>query len=72
MPKTIPSEDSFIHKIWHRFSKGMCAFCGCYCVDCPDSIITCKCSDTIRKKTEEDADLLLKQENAGITDYWLE
>jgi hypothetical protein len=31
------------HRSWHEFGRGMCLYCGWYCIDCPKGVATCKC-----------------------------
>ncbi len=40
---TTPPEKAHIHQSWHKFEKGLCAYCGYFCKDCPVNVATCKC-----------------------------
>jgi len=68
MTLTTPANKASEHKSWHVFRRGGCLYCGWHCDDCPNDVATCKCTFT----KEERADEILKLENSGITDSWLE
>lgn len=67
MVRTTPSEKSNLHLSWHIFQKGLCLYCGYYCDDCPNDVVTCKCPPIVKK-----ADVRLAQETSGETDSWVE
>lgn len=69
MVHTVPITRVGEHKSWHTFEKGMCMYCGWYCIDCPEGVTTCKC---VAENSEELADTVLKLESTGISDSWYE
>jgi hypothetical protein len=42
------------HPYWHRFTKGMCLYCGYYCIDCPKGVAACKCTPKTKHIYEEE------------------
>lgn len=84
---TTPNDRSDEHEFWHRFEKGICLWCGWYCIDCPIGVATCKCESEEQREEEfkkvvdefdskhideRKADFFLMLENRGITDSWVE
>jgi hypothetical protein len=69
---TTPRDRTDEYKHWHKFLKGMCLYCGWFCIDCPKDVATCKCNPPKAMSQEERADQLLRLENSGITDSWSE
>lgn len=67
MVMTTPKDKSDEHKSWHKFDRGMCLYCGWYCINCPVGVATCKCSPP-----EKRADRILEEENSGRSDSWRE
>jgi hypothetical protein len=63
--RTTPVNLSDKHKSWHKFMRGLCAYCGWHCDDCPIGVATCRCDGS-----QERADYRLEQENSGTTDDW--
>ena len=70
MVRTTPVHRSLVHQSWHVFQRGLCAYCGWYCDDCPNDVATCKCKSSLTK--EELADMRLKQAALDHDDSWRE
>ncbi len=53
---TTPESKASKHKKRHEFIRGGCGYCGWYCIDCSDDVVTCKCTyKSVDKRLADEA-----------------